>query len=106
MPRQHQKLVSLDNVFAVLDEANRDVIQHLNDRPIYINQEWFKWETELESKLLKWFGSLAVLDGESETDKILKDKPLMEKIQQARLKGSKSSPYKSLVGEKREAKQC
>lgn len=50
---------------------------------------------------VKFSDVLAALDGESETDKILKDKPLMEKIRQTRLKGSKSSPYKPLSGEKK-----
>lgn len=48
----------LDDVVAVLDEAKQDIIQHLINRPKYINQDWFKWESELESKLVNYLGVL------------------------------------------------
>ena len=48
---------TFEKIKPILDEMNQDVIQHLIDRPKYINADWFRWESELEIKLLHWLGT-------------------------------------------------
>lgn len=69
-----ERMILGDSIFTfdvrnALNAANKDLIEHLLKRPdsyILDLKAFLKWETELETKIFYWFGSLKSASKESQ----------------------------------------